>query len=321
MDTLLTNAAQSIKIGVEDYQSPDPGRALSGVRNITAGILLLFKEKLRQLSPPLSDEVLLKQTINPKINSNNELFFIGSGKKTVAVQQIRERFESLGIYVDWKRVDTIVELRNNIEHYYTGQSAIRLRELIADTFLLVRDFTTVQLKLAPVELLGEKTWNALLEIGEVYARELDDCLGERTKIRWPANILRMVADQVRCLKCDSELMKPIDTTAQGTPSLQFLCSSCGASYPFEELAENAVDVCLSAEAHVAIKDGGDSPYEDCPECDRATYIVACGLCAACGYTLEFSECPVCGRSLSVSEQEFGGLCSYHHYVAERERDR
>jgi transcription elongation factor Elf1 len=319
MNTLLTNAAQSIRMGVEDYQSPDPGRALSGVRNITAGILLLFKEKLRQLSPPLSDEVLLKQKINPKIK--DELVFLGSGKKTVDVQQIKERFESLGIHVDWRRVDNIVALRNDIEHYYTGEPANRLRELIADTFLLVRDFTTTHLKIAPVAMLGAKTWTTLLEIGEVYAKERDDCLAERAKIRWAAEIFRRLADHVRCLKCDSELMKPMDITQNGAPQLQFLCSSCGASYSFEELAENAVDDCLGAEAHFSIVDGGHSPYEDCPECGRATYVVEDGLCVACGYTLEFSECPVCGRSLSVGEQEFGGLCRYHHYVAERERDR
>ena len=104
-------------------------------------------------------------------------------------------------------------------------------------------------------------------------------------------------------------------------SLPFRCSRCGNSFPFEDLAENAVEECLGAEAHISIKDGGDSPYEECPGCGRETYIVAEAVCAACGYTLEFSECPVCGESLSVQEQELGGLCSYHHYVAERERDR
>ena len=100
MNTLLANAAQSIKMGVEDYLSPDPGRALSGVRNVTAGVLLLFKEKLRLLSPAPSDEVLLKQKIEPKITTTGDLLFRGSGRKTVDVQQIQERFKSLGILVE-----------------------------------------------------------------------------------------------------------------------------------------------------------------------------------------------------------------------------
>jgi len=48
---LLTNAVESIQIGVEDYQAGSPPRLLSAVRNIQAGILLLYKEALRRESP------------------------------------------------------------------------------------------------------------------------------------------------------------------------------------------------------------------------------------------------------------------------------
>jgi hypothetical protein len=185
MNTLLTNAASSIKVGVEDYLSPDPGRALSGVRNVTAGVLLLFKEKVRQLSPQGSDEVLLKQKIEPRLSPEAQLHFGGSGRKTVDVQEIQERFQSLGIEVDWKRVNDIVKLRNDIEHYYTGEPASRLRELIANSFLLMRDFVSVHLKITPVELLGEKTWNVLLQTAEVYSKELDECRAAQAKIPWP----------------------------------------------------------------------------------------------------------------------------------------
>jgi hypothetical protein len=47
MNTMLENAVQSVQIGVEDYLSKNSRRALSAVRNVSAGILLLFKEKLR----------------------------------------------------------------------------------------------------------------------------------------------------------------------------------------------------------------------------------------------------------------------------------
>ena len=80
MDTILNNAVQSIQIGVEDYKSSDPRRVLSATRNITAGVLLLFKEKLRQLSPPDSDEVLIKQRIQPEFDANGGVVFIGDGK-------------------------------------------------------------------------------------------------------------------------------------------------------------------------------------------------------------------------------------------------
>jgi hypothetical protein len=321
MNTLLTNAAQSIQMGVEDYLSPDPGRALSGVRNVTAGVLLLFKEKLRQLSPAPSDEVLLKQKIEPTITIEGDLLFRGSGRKTVDVQQIQERFESLGIVVDWKRVNDIVKLRNDIEHYYTGEPAARLRELIANTFLLVRDFLSLHLNIPPLELLGEKTWNVLLQTAEVYTKELQECQAERGKIGWPTDGLRALSDHIRCLTCDSELMKPVNVTEGRLSSVEFRCSSCNETRPFEDLAEKAVDSCYGAEAHISIKDGGESPYEECPECDRDSYLVNENICAACGYEGEFGECAICGAGISPTDQESGGLCSYHNWVADKEKDR
>lgn len=55
--SIIQNAIDSIQIGVEDFQSDDDRRSVSAVRNIAAGILLLYKEKLCQLSP--SDNRLL----------------------------------------------------------------------------------------------------------------------------------------------------------------------------------------------------------------------------------------------------------------------
>ena len=72
MDSLLSNAVLSIEIGVEDFRSPDPRRLVSAVRNVQAGILLLCKEKLRRLSPPSSDEVLIKARIVPGLDAAGE---------------------------------------------------------------------------------------------------------------------------------------------------------------------------------------------------------------------------------------------------------
>ena len=40
---LLSNAIESIRAGVEDYEQGSHGRLLAAVRNIHAGILLLYK--------------------------------------------------------------------------------------------------------------------------------------------------------------------------------------------------------------------------------------------------------------------------------------
>jgi hypothetical protein len=94
---LLTNAIESIQVGVEDYQAGTRPRLLSAVRNIHAGILLLYKEALRRLSPKDSNDALMMAKILPTRDTHRKVVFVGVGKKTVDTQQIKERFEALGI--------------------------------------------------------------------------------------------------------------------------------------------------------------------------------------------------------------------------------
>jgi hypothetical protein len=44
--SILQNAIDSIQVGVEDYNQEDERRNASAIRNIFAGILLLYKERL-----------------------------------------------------------------------------------------------------------------------------------------------------------------------------------------------------------------------------------------------------------------------------------
>jgi hypothetical protein len=74
-------AALSIQVGLEDLALGTPARLLSSVRNLHAGVLLLRKARLLELSPEGSDEVLLKQKIRPRLNSAGGVDFVGTGKK------------------------------------------------------------------------------------------------------------------------------------------------------------------------------------------------------------------------------------------------
>lgn len=78
--SMLANAVASIRLGVEDFQAAakDDARALSAIRNLTAGLLLLFKVKLQNLSPPGSKESLLKQNVTPGLDTdgNNDAVIV-----------------------------------------------------------------------------------------------------------------------------------------------------------------------------------------------------------------------------------------------------
>lgn len=73
--SIIKNAIDSIQIGIEDFENDDDRRSVSAVRNVAAGILLLYKEKLCQPSPPDNRELLIKQNIRPIKGASGEIFF------------------------------------------------------------------------------------------------------------------------------------------------------------------------------------------------------------------------------------------------------
>ena len=88
--SILENSVVSITLGLEDYKSSDDRRLISCTRNLAAGILLLFKHKLELLSPPDSNEALIKQKVMPVLQADGGILWVGDGRKTVDVQQIKD---------------------------------------------------------------------------------------------------------------------------------------------------------------------------------------------------------------------------------------
>lgn len=315
MDTILKNAVQSVQIGVEDYLSDDPRRALSAVRNISAGIILLFKEKLRILSPPDSEEALIKQAIQPQLDSSGHVVFRGYGKKTVDIFQIQERFKSLSVVADWKRFDGVIKIRNDIEHYCTAETTARLKELVADAFLVMSKFITSELNYEPIDLLGEETWKTLLDVATVYNKELEECELAKSQIAWGCDGIARVAEYIRCLNCRSELLKPTSPNEPHIQSIVFHCSLCAEDSLFGDLAESAAEECFFTEMYLSMTDGGEPPLAICHECGKEAFLTQDKVCIACGATFDYNECAVCGTLLGTEEQDSNGLCGYHHWQA------
>ena len=318
MDTLFNNAIQSIQIGVEDFESDDPRRVLSAVRNITAGVLLLFKEKLRELSNDDSDEVLLKQKIKP-ILKDEKVVFVGSGKKTVDVHHIQERLTSLEVNVDWNRVHKIIKVRNNVEHYYLTENETRVKELITESFVIIQDFIKNVFNEEPADLLGEETWTVLLNTAEVYKKEKEECTQLMEEVDWLSDILSQSMHKLRCPKCQSELIKP-SYISTDTPAFSgFMCNSCNDEFaPDEETVSELIHETMEGEIYYAVKGGDDSPVAMCHGCGNTTFILSDeNKCALCQAELEYTDCYRCGQSLSTDEQELNGLCGYCNHTLEK----
>lgn len=246
------------------------------------------------------------------------MVFQGDGSKTVDVQQMKERLQSLGVEVDWKRLEAIIRIRNVIEHYCTSTPTSQIKELIAGTFLVVRDFITTQLKSEPVDLLGAETWGILLKVAEVYNQEATACAAAMAEVAWGEEGVCRVISHLRCPACQSALLKPTNPTESDLASIELQCTSCGEFHLFEELAEDAAHDCYFSEMYLSMTDGGDPPLSTCHECGRETFLTEELVCIACSATLSYTECALCGEGLSADEQDLNGLCSYHHHMADKD---
>jgi len=318
--TLISNGANSIRLGIEDYKQNDNSRLVSAVRNIYAGILLVLKEKLRRLSPVGSDEVLIKSKIIPVLDDSGEVFFVGKGVKTITLQEIEERFTCLGIVADFKSIKEIQVVRNNLEHYCLqdkkGTDSHQLvRKVLAKCCRILDVFLNKELKVSPAELLGE-VWSDLIQIQEVYDLERQQMVADFERISSESkSLLEALLEYAICPSCDSDLIKVIDDDFEGSDNV--VCVHCSDKFDLASMCCNALDLHLDNGYFVA-KDGEEPNLEQCPQCFRETFVVAEDKCPLCGYTREYHRCNICGTELSVEEQRFGGLCSYHDYVMSKD---
>ena len=186
--------------------------------------------------------------------------------------------------------------------------------MLSDCFIIIRNFVTEHLNYEPVELLEEKTWSALLNITEVYVKELDECRKEFSLINWNSETLDAISDDIRCISCHSLLVKPTNPNKE-PQILEFHCSSCGEYFLFEDIISELVVEFYAADNYIAMTDGGDPATSDCHECGEDTYIAQEDQCVRCGATRSYTSCLMCHEPLSTEEQDFNGLCGYHYHMA------
>lgn len=311
MPSLLQNAADSIRLGVEDFEIGEAARLLSAARNLHAGVLLVYKEKLRRLSPNHSEEVLLKQRIIPSLDATGKLVFKGEGHKTVDIQDIKTRFKGLEIAIDTTRLHRVTKVRNEIEHYYTSSGTDAVRGIIAESFVLFRDFVRAELNEDPRKLIGEEAWEAMTAIKEVYDRERQECVDAIESFEWTATELKEAALETTCKACGAGLLEPKNDRRR--PDVTW--RSCGKEYYFEEFAEHAMAEGINH--HANFMDGGDPEVVTCPNCAQETYHYGAGICVACEESVS-QECAMCSNPIPPDELDDDSLCGYCRHKFSRD---
>lgn len=318
---LLKNAVESIQIGLEDYQDidKDPRRKLSSTRNIYAGVLLLYKYKLQQLSQVNSNELLLKEHYTSKKDTKtefNKLIDIGKGKTTVNVRQIKEYFESFKISIDTKLLDSLKEVRNNIEHYYTELKDNDVKEVITKAFHLFTEFCPY-IKREPINLIGKHYWEIMLNVSTFYNEERQKCLENLKTVSWRYKEVKNNIEKLRCLHCYSELILAVDVHKK--ENSDFRCKVCGKTSTYKAMIGSSIAEAINCYYEIA-NDGVEPPIGFCPTCCYDSYSLVERRCLACHCELEYNYCNVCDADLTLDEQELNGLCSYCAYQIEKIRN-
>lgn len=307
---ILNNAISSIQIGIEDYNciDKDRRRILSSIRNIYSGILLLFKYKLQQISPDDSNDVLIKSKITPQINAKTGLLsWIGTGKKTIDVQEIKNRFKALGISYNEEYLTTLQKIRNDIEHSFTEETESQLKEVITKSFHLIIDFwDKLDLDIQPVELLGNECYRIMLNISTIYDEERKKCLDNLKNFPWKYKQVKNSIDKLKCPSCDSELIKIVDYQEENP---NFLCMACGDESSYLDVIGSSIYEALEGNSFHNITQGGNPETDTCHWCNNASFSFIEGCCLACHTELSHKVCQYCGEQLSTSEQDLGGICS------------
>lgn len=299
--SLLENARTSIDLGLEDYKlaiEKDEKRFVSAIRNIYAGILLLFKQKLQRLSPSTDPDLLiLRDIIIVRDKTKKKVTFKGEGRRTIDYFEIQKRFKSLGIRTDWKIMGEIRNIRNDLEHYFSPHSKNQARKIVSDTFFILKDFIRKELRQDPNVVLGQDNWAYIISQKNIHQAE--------RKV-WENTISRLhkqkrVVEALRSFTCPDCDMDLFTRRSDGIK-----CSVCGKRYSTNKYLELA----LKSAHGLSLRDykhGAEETVCNCPECENETYHLIDDMCYSCSA----SGCMRCEcGNRKLPEEDACDACAY-----------
>lgn len=310
MKELLDNAILSIELGVEDVESGDDRRLLSAIRNLYAGVLLLCKQVLWNASPAGSDGSLIYKHLVPEKQPDGSVLMKPkkAHRNTVDRRMIEERFKSLGLDLDWDRLNKLANIRNDAEHLFLKATPTVAREVLASTMSLIERLLVEHLEEEPLDVFDEAVWKRLLKDRDVFEAQQARCRDTFEKVDWGSEIAAEAADDLRCEDCGSTLVRQSDPDNSEISNISLECAECAAYTEFERAYEKALADVSSGYAYSAIKDGGEMPTARCLECGRDTWIAESAKCVFCG-EIELT-CGICGMACHPDEYNLeDGLCS------------
>lgn len=331
-EKLKENALASICLGIEDFdrsklaknQGGDPARALSAVRNLFAGMLLLFKYKIA-ISVKNSDDasalIFNTSEVLPQSDGNGGIKWKPVGKlkrTTIDVATIKKRFEGFDIEVDWRTIEKLQDCRNHLEHLHAENTLGEVADFVAELFPVLRDFILTQIKEQPASLLGV-AWPVLFSHHNFFINTIAACEAAWANAGVPEKMQPWL-ERCKCEKCGSSLLRPsqgdIDegiSVKNQDDTFRYVCIACGYSA--------LIGILIIKEFNDAYdydpRDGGEADVEECSSCGRSTFVIREQHCLWCTAELDYSECEFCEEPLRQEDQANGGFCAYHLHAYEK----
>ncbi|NRR29635.1 hypothetical protein HSX11_05505 [Oxalobacteraceae bacterium] len=331
-EKLKENALTSIRLGIEDFQrsrlaleqNGDPARALSAIRNLFAGVLLLFKYRIAtSVNDPEDAAILIfnPPEVLPQADGNGGVEWQPVGKfkrTTIDVATIKKRFEGFDIEMDWATIEKLQECRNHLEHLHPANTLGEVANFVAELFPILRDFVQTQMIEQPAELLGA-AWPIMLEHHTFFMDTRAECVAAWSEAGAP-DLMQPWLEECQCDECGSSLLRPhAEDIEEGVSveehdeAFRYVCVACGHSDLIGPLMIKSL-----VDAHdYDPRDGGEPSVEACNECQRNTFVIGEQHCLWCGAELDYPECAVCEEALRQDDQVNGGLCGYHNHLHEK----
>ncbi|EPR0410232.1 hypothetical protein L2X83_01375 [Enterobacter asburiae] len=329
-DKLYENAVLSIQLGIEDFElskktieeGGNDARSLSSVRNLFAGVMLLFKYKLASSVNNPEDAYQLihlpPKDILPTPDGFGGMTWEPDGQfqknKTIDVHHIKARFRTFNIQVDWNVIDQLHDCRNHLEHLHPKNTFGELADFVANLFPVLTSFIEDELSESPQYVLGF-AWETMLEHRTFYLKKLAECQESWLDAGVPQGMVEVLSE-CTCAHCGSKLLKAAKqsldqgfTVESDEEHFEYVCVSCGF---VDYFVPRLIDSFKSAFFYWP-PDGEDPTYEQCDSCNHETFLLSEQACRWCEAVLDYKQCKLCDAHLDQNDQINDGYCGYCTY--------
>ena len=328
---IFRNAIASIQLGVEDYllavekRPTNNKRLISATRNLFSGVLLLFKSLLAEESAG-SDYSLLKAKLLPR-KDGDKIIWLGSGKKTVEYEKIKENLRSINAQADFDGLARLHGYRNDIEHYYDANEYqfAAIESFLADAFEVVSGFFIQELGLSKIqmeEVITPDIFKVLVESAAVINNAKKRQSDGFSTMTWYEGA-REALSEACCPKCGTSVLLPEGSKdGMAADESYFKCRGCGEVFSYEEIVSSYAEKANDNATNVPPGDIIPPPiFFTCEECGANTFSFPDKRCINCGHKDDL-RCRFCDNDIGEWEYDFylenKYRCSHCVYVLEKD---